>query len=43
MAGDQTDGAEVTLWRQSKHTTVPFPSRRTKAGIVVIPNRVIND
>ena len=42
MAGDRPDGAEVTLWRPSKHTTVPFPSRRTKAGIVVIPNWVIN-
>jgi hypothetical protein len=43
MAGDRPDGAEVTLWRPSKHTTVPFPSRRTKVGIVMIPNRVIND
>jgi hypothetical protein len=43
MAGDRPDGAEVTLRHPSKHTTVPFPSRKTKAGIVVIPNRVIND
>jgi hypothetical protein len=43
MAGDWPDGAEVTLWCPSKHTTVPFPSRRTKAGIVAIPNRVINN
>ncbi len=43
MAGDRLDGAEITLWRPSKHTTVPFPSRKTKAGIVVIPNRVINN
>jgi hypothetical protein len=38
MAGDQPWIAEVTLRRPSKHTTVPFPSRRTKAGIVMIPN-----
>jgi hypothetical protein len=43
MAGDRPNGAEVTLWCPSKHTTVSFPSRRTKAGIVVIPNWVIND
>ncbi len=43
MAGDQPDGAEVTLRHPSKHTTVPFPSRRTRAGIVLILNQVIND
>ncbi len=43
MARDRPDRAEVTLPHPSKHTTVPFPSRKTKAGIVVIPNRVIND
>ncbi len=43
MAVDRPNGAEVTLWHPSKHTTVPFPSRRTKAGMVVMPNRVIND
>jgi hypothetical protein len=43
MAVDQPMGAEAILRRPSKHTTLPFLSRRTKAGMVVMPNWVIKD
>ena len=33
----------ATIRRPSTHVTVPFPSRNTRAGMVVIPNLVIND
>jgi hypothetical protein len=43
MAVDQPMGAEAILRRLSKHITLPFLSRRTKAGMVVMLNWVIKD